>query len=77
MADKKAFARSVARGFVAGFLAPLTAINIGHSNFNVPKVPIIKLGEGSFTTDQKKIASDIKSAIHKYGIEKNVSQAAR
>lgn len=70
MADKKAFARSVARGFVAGFLAPLTAINIGHSNFNVPKVPIIKLGEGSFTTDQKKIASDIKSAIHKYGIEK-------
>lgn len=69
MKTNSSVSRTVVRGFVKGFLAPLTAVYIGQSA-SLPKTPSINVNYGSFASDLENIGSDFKRAIDKYGNQK-------
>lgn len=77
MSSTSTILRTVTSGLVSGFLAPLTAISFGPNSLNIHSVPTIRVNNGSFATDQKKIGMDFRSAIRAYESEKNTSQKTK
>ena len=75
MIDKKtaSFSRQMKKGFVAGFLSPLSAVCFGREA-KIPVAPSFNVRTGSFSSDLEKIGLDFSRALRYYAEQQSESQ---